>query len=186
MYLLYSVAPSKLRHYPSVLGEKDQVWCRDTSRNVKEDVSYFQALIKCCVHSVYLGTWGSGRINSLPWKRGNTHYCLVCAKASALTWQQKYWGSYLWHPVCPWNIYSTVTVWTLCSHCIICLETWNTQVDFLRAVGSADTTRNTPCPSFCSNWCVCTQWLERDLIGLRGSIYQGTRLKYRLHMTSNL
>lgn len=48
---------------------------------------------------------------------------LVCAKASILMWQQKYWDSYVWHPVCPWNIYSTLTVCTLCSHCIICLET---------------------------------------------------------------
>lgn len=119
-------------------------------------------------------------------EKGKCTVSLTCVKASILMWQQKYQDSYVWLPVCPWNIYSTVTVWTLCSHCIICLETWNTQVDFLHAVGSADTTKNAPCPSFCWSWCIRTQWLERDLIGLRGSIYQGTRLKYRLHMTSNL
>lgn len=105
----------------------------------------------------------------------------MCAKASVLVWQQKYWAT------CGIQFALetfTVTVWTLCSHCIICLETWNTQVDFLHVVGSADTTKNTPCPGFCSTWCMCTQWLEQNLIGLRGSIYQGTRLKYRLHMIS--
>jgi len=55
MYRLYSVAPSWLRQYPSVLGEEDQVQRRDTSRSMKEDVSYFQALTKCHVHSVHLG-----------------------------------------------------------------------------------------------------------------------------------